>query len=73
MGKSRGRPKTERDDVSVKLDRGVVSRAKLVAAARGLTLAEYLSELTRGPVDRDFAKEMQRVQAETKVGGEKGR
>jgi hypothetical protein len=59
--------------VSVKLDRGVVSRAKIVAAARGLTLAEYLSELTRGPVDRDFAKEMQRVQAETKVGGEKGR
>jgi hypothetical protein len=73
MGKSRGRPKTERDDVSVKLDRGVVSRAKIVAAARSLTLAEYLSELTRGPVDRDFVKEMQRVQAETKVGGEKGR
>jgi hypothetical protein len=73
MGKSRGRPKTERDDVSVKLDRGVVSRAKIVAAARGLTLAEYLSKLTRGPVDRDFAKEMQRVQAETKVGGGKGR
>ena len=73
MAKRRGRPKTERNDVSVKLDRGVVSRAKIVAAARGLTLAEYLSELTRGPVDRDFVKEMQRVQAEIKVGGEKGR
>jgi hypothetical protein len=38
-----------------------------------LTLAGYLSELTRAPVERDFAKEMQRVQAEAKVGGEKGR
>jgi hypothetical protein len=42
-------------------------------ALSDLTLAGYLSELTGGPVDRDFAKEMQRVQAEIKVGGEKGR
>jgi hypothetical protein len=68
MAKSRGRPKTERDDVTVKLDRSIVSRAKIIAAARGLTLAEYLSDLTRGLVDRDFAKEMKRVQEESRDG-----
>ena len=42
-------------------------------ALSDLTLAEYLSELTRGPVDRVFAKEMQRMQAGLEVGGETGR
>jgi hypothetical protein len=42
-------------------------------ALSDLTLTEYLSELTEGPVGRDSAKEMQRVQDETMVGGEKGR
>jgi hypothetical protein len=68
MAKGRGRPRAERDDVTVKLARGIVSRAKIVAAARGVTLAEYLSDLTRGPVDRDFTREMKRVQAESASG-----
>jgi hypothetical protein len=63
MAKGRGRPKTDRDDVTVKLDRTIATRAKMVAASRSVTLAEYLSELTRSAVDRDFAKEMKRVQA----------
>jgi hypothetical protein len=57
-----GRPKrSERDDVTVKLDRGVVSKAKMIASARNLPLAEYLSELLQSPVNRDFAKEMKRI------------
>ena len=51
-----GRPKSERDDVTVKLDRGVVARARYVAEIRGVTLAEYLSEAVRPIVDRDFGK-----------------
>lgn len=51
-----GRPKSDRDDVSVRLDRNVVSRARFVADQRGLTLAEYLTELVRPLVDRDFGK-----------------
>lgn len=51
-----GRPRSGRDDVTVKLDRGVAARARYVAELRGLTLAEYLSEAARPVVDRDFAE-----------------
>lgn len=54
-----GRPKSVRDDVTVKMDRAVVARARFVADLRGLTLAEYLSEAVRPVVDRDFTKEAQ--------------
>jgi hypothetical protein len=58
-----GRPKSsERDDVTVKIDRGIVSKAKMIASARSVPLAEYLSELLRSPVIRDFAKEMRRIE-----------
>lgn len=54
-----GRPKSERDDVTVKMARAVVARARFVADLRGLTLAEYLSEAVRPVVDQDFAKAAQ--------------
>jgi hypothetical protein len=64
MGKV-GRPKrSERDDVTVKIDKGIVSKAKMIASARNLPLAEYLSELLRSPVARDFAREMRRIESE---------
>jgi hypothetical protein len=47
-----------RNDVAVKLDKHVAKEAKLVATARGITLAEYLSELIRPLVHRDFEAEM---------------
>jgi hypothetical protein len=52
-----GRPKSERDDVTVKMDRRVVARAQFVARLRGLTVAEFLTEIARPGVDREFAKE----------------
>lgn len=62
VGKSKGRPKTGRQDVTVKVDGAVISKAKLVASARNIPLAEFVSDLLRVPVDREFAKEMKRVQ-----------
>lgn len=63
MAKPKGRPKSsDRDDVTVKLDRGIASKAKMVAAARSLTLTKYLSDITRAIVDKDFAKEMRQVE-----------
>ena len=62
MERKVGRPRKDRDDVTVKVDRGIVVKAKLVAVARKMSLAEYLSDLIRGPVDRDFAKEMRKVE-----------
>lgn len=50
-----GRPRTStRDDVAVKLDRGVAVRARFVANVRGISLAEYLTEAIRPLVDRNF-------------------
>jgi hypothetical protein len=51
-----GRPKSGRDDVTVKMDRAIVARARYVADVRGVTLTEYLSEAVRAIVDRDFGK-----------------
>lgn len=51
-----GRPKTDRDDMSVKMDRAIVARARFVAELRGITLAEYLTEAVRPIVEKDFEK-----------------
>jgi hypothetical protein len=54
MGKKMGRPQSDRDDRSVKLDRGLVDKAQLVARSQGITLAEYLTELMRSPVEKAY-------------------
>jgi hypothetical protein len=58
MAKKRtGRPKTStRDDVVARIDRGVIARARYVAETRKIPLAEYLSEILRPVVLRDFDK-----------------
>jgi hypothetical protein len=53
--KKAGRPATStRDDVVVKIDRAVKSKAQYVADNRKVTLAEYLSEALRPVVGKDF-------------------
>jgi len=66
MGKKRGRPRliTRRDSV-VKLDAIMVGKAQMVAKSRGTSVAEYLSEIIRVPVDRDFLGVMKRLEAES--------
>jgi hypothetical protein len=56
--KKMGRPKgkrSERDDASVKIARALASKAKLVAAHRGIPAAELLSEMLESPIDRAYA------------------
>jgi hypothetical protein len=50
-----------RDDVTVKMDAQTIRKAKMVAAARGITLAEYLSSIVAPIVDRDLERETKRV------------
>lgn len=59
--KTMGRPKgsgkkSERDDVAVKVDRLIVSKARLIAGDRGISLAELLSGMLAGPVEREYGK-----------------
>ena len=64
MGKKRGRPRANRRrDAVVKLDVIIVGKAQMVAKASGVSLSEYLSEVLRSPVDRDFLGVMRRMEA----------
>lgn len=50
VAKSKGRPRrSERDDVTVKVDRTLVGRLKTIAVYRGVPLAELISEALRTP------------------------
>lgn len=68
MANKGGRPKTStRDDVTVKVSRRIVGKAKLLAAHRGVSIAELFSEMLEGPVDRGYIamlKELEKRQAE---------
>jgi len=46
--------------VSVKMDAEVIVEAKMVAASRNVTLAEYVTELVPDLVHRDLEEEMAR-------------
>jgi hypothetical protein len=60
--KKMGRPKTSnRDDVSIKFDRVLARRAKAVADSRSTSMAEYLSELARSTIDRDYSQLMREL------------
>ena len=62
MAKARGRPKTStRNDRVARVDAVVLGWAEMVARARGISVAEYLSETLRGPVARDFARVMEEM------------
>ena len=55
MAKPKGRPAiSERDDVTVRLDRQVAAKLRYVAEARGISLAEILTEFLRPIADREF-------------------
>lgn len=59
--KKMGRPKGDRDDVTVKIDRKLATRAKVLAGHRGISSAELISTLLQGPLDkayRQMTKEM---------------
>jgi hypothetical protein len=57
MAKKVGRPKGERVDMTVKLERSVAETVKIVAAYKGKSVTEYLTELVRPLVARDLEQE----------------
>ena len=63
MAKPKGRPKTsERNDVTVKIDRGIANMAKKVAESRGVPVAQFLSDLLEGPVGKAYAARMRELE-----------
>ena len=57
-----------RVDVAVKLDARVAKEAKMVAAARGVTLAEYISEILRPIVHGHLEEETSKMLGAPKKG-----
>ncbi len=64
MPKSRGRPRSDRDDMTVKIDREVAEKARLVALRRKVPMAELLTDMLRGPVDRAYRQEVSKLTQE---------
>ena len=54
------RPMTKRNDTAVKIDAEVIRRAKIVAAYRSQSLAEYLTSRLAPFVDADLAEEQEK-------------
>jgi hypothetical protein len=59
--------KPKRDDKAVKIDRLLADKATFIANRKGVTTAEFISELIRSSVEKEFAK----MARETKEGGTK--
>lgn len=58
--KKKGDTSPPRNDVPIKVDAEVYRFAKAVAALRSITLAEYVSEILRPIVSKDFDAEHRR-------------
>lgn len=65
MAKRKGRPRTsERDDVSVKIDRRVAARARIVASDAGIPLAKLLTEIVSSGIDKRYAAVVKKLNSE---------
>jgi hypothetical protein len=62
-----------RDDATAKLDADLVRKAKIVAAYRDVSLAEYLSEALRPIVESDHREHARHALDEQKPGKPKGK
>lgn len=61
VAKKRGRPGRDNKTGSVRIDLGIIDQARVIAAFRRVELSEYLSDLLRPIVQKQFdqtAKDM---------------
>ena len=50
---------------AVKIDRALATKAQMIATDRGIPLADYISEILRGAVEKDWNKMIRRVGGES--------
>ena len=61
VGKKMGRPKSGREDISVKIPKAIAQKGKAIAKDRGVSLAEYLEQKLGVLVDKDYAAMLRRI------------
>jgi hypothetical protein len=67
MAKKRGRPKvSDRDDVTIKIDRPLASMVKAIANRRGVGSAEILSDLAKAPIERAYSQMLRELEGPAK-------
>ena len=66
VAKKTGRPKGDRDDVTVKVARQIASKAKMIASDRGVSVAEVLSEILEVPINRSYAQMLRNLEGQEK-------
>lgn len=49
----------------VRIEPSIYTMAKFVATARGMAIGDYLSEISRATVSRDYLKETKRLQEDS--------
>lgn len=52
---------TKRNDKAVKISRDLAVKAKVIAETRGISIAEYLTDLLRPMVERDWPKALKKI------------
>lgn len=57
-------PREKRTDLTAKIDAGLLIKARTVASDRNISMAEYLSEVLRPHVERDYAKLGEKIVSE---------
>jgi hypothetical protein len=64
MAKSKGRPRTDRDDVTIRVGRPLASKLRAIATDKGVTVGEIADELCAGAVDKAYAKMLRELDKE---------
>ncbi len=54
--------KSPRDDRTVKIARDLAAKAKVIADSKGITIAEYLSDLLRPHIQKDWPKAVRHIE-----------
>jgi hypothetical protein len=67
VAKRKGKP--ELKTTPVKIDTRLARKAKTIADDKGISLSDYLSEILRGPIERDWGKILKKL-AEIEEEGE---
>jgi hypothetical protein len=64
-----GRKKSPTPMTTVKLEAGLIRKAKAIAGDKGIDTAQYLSDLVRVAIEKDWTKILKKI-AEAEGGGE---
>ncbi len=55
-------PKKKRSERAVKIPRDLAVKAKVIAEANGVTIADYLGPIIRPAVERDWPKAVKKIE-----------